>query len=199
MIEISNEAIERVTAVLQGIPKGAERAFSNALNRGLSKVKTGAFKRVKTVYAVQNSALQSATTIRVKKTGAGDLAGYVNFSGVKIPLYKFNVSPKAPGKNMVKAGVKKGSMTTFENAFIGSMSSGHMGIFERTGEQGIAERLQRYVPSQHTESVKEIMGLSMAQMVGNREVITELEKDAQEMVNKRIEHEIDRLLNGYGG
>ena len=43
------------------------------------------------------------------------------------------------------------------------------------------------------------MGLSAAQMIGNDKVIKDVEKDAQETVNKRIEHEIDRLLNGYGG
>ncbi len=50
MIEVSAEAIERVERILAGVPKGAERALSNALNRGLSRVKTGATKRVKEVY-----------------------------------------------------------------------------------------------------------------------------------------------------
>ena len=43
------------------------------------------------------------------------------------------------------------------------------------------------------------MGLAMAQMVGNLNVMTELEKEAQRTVDERIVHEIDRLLNGYGG
>ena len=49
MIEVSTEAIERVQQILSGVPKGAERALSNAINRGLSRVKTGATKRVKVV------------------------------------------------------------------------------------------------------------------------------------------------------
>ena len=44
MIQITNETVEKVNAILSGVPKGAQRALSNAINRGLSKVKTGAFK-----------------------------------------------------------------------------------------------------------------------------------------------------------
>ena len=49
MIEITSETIERVQAVLAGVPKGAERALSNAMNRGLSRVKTTAMQNVKRV------------------------------------------------------------------------------------------------------------------------------------------------------
>lgn len=186
MIEITSEALERVETLLAGIPKGAERALSNAMNRGLSKVKTGATKRVKAVYTMQSSAINSATSTRISRASTGNLAGYISFSGYKIPLYKFSVTPKAPGiKRNVKAAVKKGGGTTFEHAFIAQMKSGHIGVFER-------ETSKRF-------PIEEKMGLAMAQMVGNQKVIAELEEEAQKTVNERLEHEIDRLLNGYGG
>lgn len=187
MIEISAETIERVEALLAGVPKGAERALSNAMNRGLSKVKTGASKKVREIYTVQASAINEATNTRMKRTSTGDLAGFISFAGYKIPLYKFKVTPKAPGiKKKVVAAVKKGGGTPFEHAFIAQMNSnGHTGVFER-------ETSKRF-------PIEEKMGLAMAQMVGNLNVIEELEKEAQETVNARITHEIDRLLNGYGG
>ncbi len=186
MIEISAETIERVETLLAGVPKGAERALSNAMNRGLSKMKTGAAKKVREVYTVQSSAINEATNTRIQKASTGNLAGYIHFSGYKIPLYKFKVTPKAPGiKKQVTAAVKKGGGTAFENAFIAQMKSGHIGVFER-------ETSKRF-------PIEEKMGLAMAQMVGNQNVIAELEKEAQETVNARITHEIDRLLNGYGG
>ena len=49
MIEITSEAIERAETLLASIPKGAERAFSSAINRGLSHTKTQAFKQVRKV------------------------------------------------------------------------------------------------------------------------------------------------------
>ena len=76
-VQIDAETMERVEAMLAQVPKGAERAFSNAINRGLSKVKTGAFREVKRVYTVQSSALSGATSTNVKKASTGDLAGHV--------------------------------------------------------------------------------------------------------------------------
>ena len=143
-------------------------------------------KRVKEVYAVQSSALTAATTTRISKSSTGNLAGYVSFSGFKLPLYKFNVTPKKPGTGkQVTASVMKNGGTTFEDAFVAEMKSGHMGVFERSGRKRLP--------------VEEIMGLSAAQMVGNAAVIEELEKEAQKVVDERLSHEIDRILNGYGG
>ena len=79
MIEITSETIERVQAVLAGVPKGAERALSNAMNRGLSRVKTTAMQNVKRVYAVQSSALSAATNTKIQKASTGNLAGFVSF------------------------------------------------------------------------------------------------------------------------
>jgi hypothetical protein len=186
MIEIYAETIDRVEALLAGVPKGAERALSNAMNRGLSKVKTGASKKVREVYTVQASAINEATTTKIQRSSTGNLAGYIHFSGYKIPLYKFKVTPKAPGTNKkVAAAVKKGGGTPFEHAFIAQMTNGHIGVFER-------ETNKRF-------PIEEKMGLAMAQMVGNLNVIEALEKEAQKTVDERISHEIDRLLNGYGG
>ena len=85
MIEISQEAIERVQQILSGVPKGAERALSNAINRGLSRVKTGATKRVKEVYTVQSSAFTGAANTKASKASTSNLAGVVSFADCKIP------------------------------------------------------------------------------------------------------------------
>ena len=187
MIEITSDAIERVGTLLADVPKGAERVFASAMNRGISRVKTQAIKQVKTVYAVNGAALTKATRINITKASTGNLAGFVSFSGVKIPLYKFKVTPTKPGTGkQVRAAVKKGgSGTPFEDAFVAEMkSNGHTGVFERTGRKRFP--------------IEEKMGLS-AQMVGNEDIIDGLEKEAQELVNERIIHEMNRILNGYGG
>lgn len=201
MIEISAETIERVNKVLAGVPKGAEKALSAAMNRGLAKVRTTALKKTRQIYTVNYSALRTATSTRTKNTSSGNLAGYVSFSGVKIPLYKFKVTPTAvaTGKK-VHAAVKVGGGTTFQDAFVAMMGSGHIGVFERTGVQGIKSRTSQYgTQTKHTEKVSEIMGLSAAQMIANEQIMEQIETDAQQTVNGRLEHEIDRILNGYGG
>ena len=185
MIEITEDCISKVEKILAGIPKGAERVFSNSINRGLSRVKTGATKQVKQVYTVQSSAFTSSANIKIGKASVSNLAGYVSFSGCKIPLYKFKVTPKVPGTGKrVSATVMRGGGATFEDAFIANMNHG-TGVFVR-------ETSKRF-------PVEELMGLSSAQMVGNEKVLAEVEKEAQKLMDERIEHEIDRLLNGYGG
>ena len=47
--------------------------------------------------------------------------------------------------------------------------------------------------------ISEFMGPSTAQMAGNSIVLADVEEKAQEVINKRVEHEITRILNGYGG
>ncbi len=203
MIEITSDTIERVETLLAGVPKGAERAFSNAMNRGVTHLKSQSFKEVRKVYAVKQGDLQAATKTRVRKATTGNLVGEVNFSSVKIPLYKFNVSPKNPGTGkVVQAGQLIGSKTPFEDAFIAKMGSGHVGIFERTGEQGIKARLAKAKSksgNKHTEKIEEKMGLSASQMIENEHIIDGLIDEAQQTVDERLKHEIDRILNGYGG
>lgn len=185
MIEISAETVNRVEGILQGVPKGAERALSNAINRGLSRIKTTAKKRVKEVYTVDSRALSAASNITIRRASTNDLAGFVSFAGRKIPLYKFKVTPKTAGtKKRVQASVMKGGGATFESAFIADMRNG-TGVFERETKKRLP--------------VHELMGLSAAQMVGNQKVLEGIGEEAQDLINERLEHEIDRILNGYGG
>ena len=71
MIEITSDAIERVGTLLADVPKGAERVFASAMNRGISRVKTQAIKQVKTVYAVNGAALTKATRINITQASTG--------------------------------------------------------------------------------------------------------------------------------
>lgn len=185
-VRIDAETLERVEALLAGVPKGAERAFSNAINRGLSKVKTGASREVKRVYTVQSSAFNSATSTAVKKASTGDLAGHVHFAGYEIPLYKFNVTPKKPGTGkQVSATMKRGGGAVYDDAFIAEMKSGHIGVFHRE----TSKRLP----------ISEYMGLSAAHMVGETAVAEKLQDEAQKTVEERVMHEVERILGRYGG
>ena len=86
MIEITSDAIERVATLLADVPKGAERVFANAMNRGISRAKTQALKRTKQVYTVNNNALTAKTTMKMSKASTGNLTGYVSFSGVNVKV-----------------------------------------------------------------------------------------------------------------
>jgi hypothetical protein len=184
-IEVKDDAIERISDLLAGVPNGAHRVLNNALNRGLTTVRSESTKQITNVYDIKSASVKSESNIKMRKSTPDSLIGQISFSGFKIPLYKFGVTPKNPGTGKpVKARqMKSSSMTLFANAFIAQMRSGHIGIFERTGRGRFP--------------IHEIMGSSVAQMAGNSVVYDEVEKAAQETIDKRVEHEIGRILAGY--
>ena len=187
MIQITAEQIERVELILSNVPKGAEKAVTSVIQRANSTVRSETVKGIAGVYAISKQNIRAETTIKVRTQKAdGGVVGTVSFAGYKIPLYRFNVSPTLPVQRAtVSAAVMKDSgRTPFAEAFIAKMKSGHTGMFERDGT--------RRLP------ITEFMGPSTAQMAGNSIVLEQVEEKAQEVINKRIEHEITRILNGYG-
>ena len=129
MIEITSDAIERVGTLLADVPKGAERVFASAMNRGISRVKTQAIKQVKTVYAVNGAALTKATRINITKASTGNLAGFVSFSGVENTAVQ--IQSNADEARNRKAGAGGGQKRwqrghRLKDAFVGrNESNGH--------------------------------------------------------------------------
>lgn len=188
MIEVTEKQIERVSTILAGIPKGAERAVTSSMNRGLATVRKKATERAMKSYYIKRKDLLDGVKTSIKKATFGSLQGYVNFSGAVIPLIKFNVAPKTPERRVVTVSVLRNSTAKkLEQAFVAKMRKGqknsHIGIFERITR----ERLP----------IEQLYGPSVPHMVGNQEVIKQIEADAQRQVDRRLEHEISRILNGY--
>ena len=187
MIEITNEQIERVNLILSGVPNGVEKALKSVIQRANNTVRAEAIKVISEVYAITRQNIRAETTINVRTKKRRRHCRAVSFAGYKIPLYRFNVSPTLPVQHAtVSAAVMKDNgRTPFEQAFIAKMKSGHTGMFERDGTARLP--------------ITEFMGPSTAQMAANSVVLEQVEEKAQTVVNNRIEHEITRILNGYGG
>ena len=144
------------------------------VNLILSSIPGGAQKAISSVIRRANSTVKAETVRQI--TGTYAISAQRVRAGGNIRTQRAEV----------KAAVMRGNgQTPFVHAFIARMKSGHTGMFER--ETG------RSFP------VTEFMAQSTAQMAGNEEVLEQVSEKAQETVNKRIEHEITRILNGYGG
>ena len=205
---ISDEAFERVKLILHGVPGGAEKALKGIVSRATSTVRRTTLEGITSVYDIKQKDIRDRqnTTInmRTKKVDGG-IVGEITFSGGKIPLYRFGVTPKQPKAQGAKIPVRFGDrwilvapgapvkarqrkdkgQTKFDNVFIAKMKSGHIGMFERSGFNRLP--------------VKEIMGASTAQMAADSVVLEKVEAAAAETIVKRTEHEISRILHGYGG
>jgi hypothetical protein len=189
MIDIvAEEAFERVQLILHGVPGGAEKAFYGIISRATTTIKTVSLEGITSVYDIKRKDIQdarnTAITTRTKKVDGG-VIGFINYAGTKIPLFRFNVKPSSPKQGAtVKARQRKDrGMTQFETAFVADMRAGR-GIFERTTRARLP--------------VSQIMGVSTAQMAADSGVMKKAEEAAQETIVTRTEHEISRILQGYG-
>lgn len=185
MIAISEDALKRVSEILSAVPNGASEAYRKALNAGIRTARTKAGQAIRKTYAIDSAGLRTNTTITLKYASGYNSEASIRYSGNKIPLYRFNVSPKmAPSKGVVSAGVLRSSgRTPFHDAFIQRMKSGHVGMLERDTDKRLP--------------ISELMAVSVAQMAERAEVLEATEQAAQEKVNTTLEQEISRILNKY--
>lgn len=209
-VEVTGKSLDRAERLLAGLPGGIDKAVRSAMSRATSSLRTGAVKEIRKVYALSASSIRSEQNIKTRYTYSnGAISSQVTFSGVKIPLYRYDgTSPKMPTVNKnkrvfaiinghsvpVHPGVAaRGHQRTdtspenFENAFIAKMRSGHIGIFERTGDK----------MASGGDAIHELMGQSVPQMVGNDQIREELTRSAWEKFEERLDHEVDALLNGW--
>lgn len=181
MIEITLEQIERVQKLVEGVKNGPHRVFYNAVNRGLSKIRSESAKEASSVFTISQSTIKSnSKTTQTNVSQGENVIGQVKLSGNMIPLFKFKVS--GSHKQGLKVQVKRGGGDTLNHAFTAILGHG-TNVLER-------------VTSSRTPT-ETIFGPSAAHMVGHPDVVQGIEEKAQKVVNERINHEIERLLNGY--
>lgn len=210
-VELSCEQLSRVEKLLYGIPNAVETAESNAFNRGLTAGKTEANKQIRQRYAISSGMVSRFEKVTLRRSsGGGDAA--IEFSGTKIPIFKFKPSPQSRSYNSkripvvirgegrdavwrlvfknhaVKAMDIKGTgYHTGPKWFIANFKSGHTGIFKRTGE----------ITSGNKPEIREIWGPSVADMLDYEPAKEAVAERVQEIVNQRLEHEIGRILSRY--
>lgn len=184
MIEITNEQIERVNLIVGGIKKAPNKAFYNTINRALSTVRSKSGKMIRETYRIKQKDITSNQNMKMKRASMSDLEGRVEFAGTVIPLIRFKVTPSEPKRKTVSVSVlKEESGKRLQSAYVANLGKYGVGVFERLTSK--------------RESSQQLYGPSTAHMMGNADVILKVEAAAQETINKRVEHEISRILNGY--
>ena len=213
-------ALSRAEKMLSGIPDGLEKAVRSATSRIETHLKATTTKAAAERYAVSPATIRKEENISVSYSFAQGAQVNILFSGEKIPLFRFSgASPKGPTKDMSRrVGIMLGSAQSakgedvfrwrlvhpslparghalnstapyqFQNAFVARFKSEHTGIFERTGG----------MTSRDKDEIQELYGPSVPQMLGNDEVANKVIEDTMKTFDKRMEHEITRLLNGWG-
>ena len=203
-------AIERAKALLAGIQGGGDKAMKASMSRTVDRLRRESNQAIREKYDISDEGIRAEKNVRVRYSYQNGVQATVTFSGRKIPLYRFGGAyPKVPTQD-IAAGKKpvmvKGAWTMqyqgvaarghqfqdtgptqFMDAFVAQMKSGHIGIFERTGGS----------TSEGSDAIREIMGSSVAQMVGNQQVAQGLTERAYETFETELDKAVYRILTGW--
>lgn len=208
---MDQDRLDKLQALLAGIPNGAERAARSAMQRAASHLRTNSAKAIQERYDISAGNIRANENVTVRYSHQNGAQALVTFAGRKIPLFRYGgASPGGPAYDQSKRvpimvhgqwrlghpGVearghqlKSTAPTLFQHAFVARMGSGHVGIFQRDGGTSRSGG----------DSITEIMGGTVPGMLGSEEVREKLGEQAAEKYMERYHHEAVRLLNGWGG
>lgn len=203
---IQGEDIERVRKMLAGVPKGADRAIANALNKSARTAVTGVIKGLRKNYTINSKHIRKNGFI-IRRASAGNLEARITVRGKVLGLNNYYMTPKEPVKEIPFARVKKGGGGKFKGGFVARMKSGHIGIFERT-QEGTRGRIRKYMQGEKPRAKKrgtgqtkgraglhEFMGPSVAKIAKNEEIHAAMTLDVQKTYAEEIEKQITKILN----
>jgi len=183
---VVEEDLDRVSALLAGVKGGVYQAVGSALKRAADTGKTAVKKAITQEYTISQSEFlhQTRNYNHFTREDDGSLTVSFGYAGYVIPLLRFNTSVGNDGRIVTQ--VKRSNPSeTLDHAFSAQMGQ-HRGVYEREGESRLP--------------VKEFFGPSTPQMMySDEDVLDEMEAKMTETYEKRIDHEILRVLNGWGG
>lgn len=182
MIEIDKKQMEVVKKLFKGMESKLPTILMRAINRAADNAKTNMGKETSRNYIVKAGDVKS--TVKIVKANTRRLGAIVISNGAKVPLYKFKVSPSIPKpKNPPKAykvKVKKsGNLKSILGAFVADIN-GYNRVMQRESKKRLP--------------ITQLYGPSIPEMIGNKSVSQYIENEAAKTLEKRIDHEIKRIM-----
>lgn len=186
MLDEIDDSLDRVSKLLAGIPDGVYRAVGSALKRSAQHGLTVGTRIVTEKYAISQGELKARTRNinTIVKDTAGSYEVTFGYRGNVIPLIKFDTKFGADGRVHTRV-LRSNAQQVLDNAFVAHVG-GHTGVFEREGPERFP--------------IRELFGPSVPQAFNEEDETTDrMTEEILKTYESRIEHEIMRVLNGWGG
>lgn len=183
--EVGGKSLSRANKLLAGIPGGTIKANYSALKRAGETAKTKAGQFAAAEYTINKGDFMRNVNqkSRIGVEAGGVVSMTLSYAGSVLPLLSFNT--RFSKKGLLQTQVKRmNSAAILEHAFA-ARAFGPIAVYERLG----ASRFP----------VEQKYGPSTAHMMQSEEVVKSMDETIRETYERRIEHEIDRILNGWGG
>lgn len=186
MIKVDGgKGLDRANKILAGVPGGIWKAVHGALKRAGETAKTRAGQFAAEEYTIDKGDFMR--NVRTKTFITSELGGVVSmkilYAGNVLPLLTFNTKFSRSG--LLQTQVKRGNAPAILEHAFAERVFGPIGVYERLG----ASRFP----------VEGKYGPSTAHMMADEEVIEKMTETVQQTFDQRIEHEINRILSGFGG
>lgn len=181
-LHFSSDQLEHAIRALQGIPDGVERAAAPAINRATLAAKTFGVRKMMGTYTAKRGNV--ARTIQMSRATRSNLAGGFSSRGSRLPLKSFQVRPggRTTRRSKLSITVRKDSGGKgIERGFVNAIKGGSMAVLQR-------EASERY-------PVRALFGPAVPQMFGEVGVRAEIEARGMDILTRRFDHEIGRLLS----
>lgn len=183
--EIGAESLDRINKILAGVPGGIWKASYSALKRAGDTAKTRAGQYAAEEYTINKGDFMKNVRHKshINSEAGGIISMNISYAGNVLPLLTFRTRYSRSG--LLQTQVKReGGPTILEHVFAARVF-GPIGVFERVGPERFPVE-QKYGPS-------------TAQMMQNETVVKKMDETIKETFDRRLEHEITRVLNGWGG
>lgn len=193
-ITVDAAAVREVEKKLGPLAKKAPNAISNALNRAVTNINSNVKKEVQSKYHIKSKDI--ANTLDIRRANASNLSAHVNSKGKVIGLDHFKVSPKTfnpKRKSQLKIAVEKPGAKQILGSFILNLNGPK--VFTRSGEKHYPDQGSYAGKGVLREIVNRKFGPSVPQMIGNKEVVKEIEREGQLTYERRLEIEINYILS----
>ncbi|MCM3567854.1 phage tail protein [Neobacillus mesonae] len=179
-VRLDRRTVREVQRRLGDMSSKAPNVLASSLNRAVTNVASNISKELRKEYTVKTTDIKN--TLDKTKASRSNLRAVVRSQGELIPLDKFKVSPKTvqpKRKKPIKIGVKKDGIKPVLHAFVTDING--IKVFERMGKPRLP--------------IRRLFGPSVPQMLNNEEVRNRINHEGYQMFNRRLDHEINRILN----
>ncbi|HOQ07210.1 MAG TPA: hypothetical protein PLP87_05295 [Clostridiales bacterium] len=183
--EVGANSLSRINKILAGIPGGIWKASYAALKRAGDTAKTRAGQFAAEVYTINKGDFMKHVhqKTHIKSEAGGIVSMSITYAGNVLPLLTFNT--KFSRNGLIQTQVKReGATAVLEHAFAARVF-GPIGVFERVTEKRFP--------------IEQKFGPSTAHMMSSEQVVEKMDATVRETFERRLEHEITRVLNGWGG
>lgn len=176
------ERLEYLSKMLVGFEDQIEKVKVRAINRATTTAQSTLVRKVRENYHIKAGDVRKSLTVSRARPGLPQ--SVISSSGKDLPTIAFQVRPgtvNGKRRTPIRVSVKKGSTTELDRAFIARIG-GRLGVYERLSEKRFP--------------IRQLYSVSIPVMANNPDVVESVAEDARSMLDKRLDHEINRVLDG---